>query len=296
MRGSLALAAAAAFALASFPPPAAAVLATGASVRMRVADDDTWAPQANLRVRNRGTSMISGAGVSVFAENERGAPLWTGTVDVPPRRTAALSVRIPLEQDATTLVAVLDPPPSDTRPEDDVSRVAMRLRGRAARAVVGRSVHLAWCASCHGDGAAGGTGPSIVGASAGDVLRAAAGGGDHAFPWLSRTDARALAAFLSDPAGVDLPPPLPDPPPGGWPGYAADVLPAFETYCLSCHGGPAPTAPVRLDTYDSAAARAEQERNRVVSGSMPKGQPLSSSERQALVTLLDDWITGGLRE
>jgi len=276
---------------------AAAALAGGArpaddvSVRISLADAATAGPLARLTVRNRGTNPQAGIAVAVFAESETGVPLWSGTVDLPPGGSALLRQRVFLDQDATVLVATATlQGAADARPENDADRAPLGRRTR--HALVGRSIHLARCASCHGDDAAGGSAPPTVGARSKAILLEAAAGGDHDFPWLSGGDARNLGAFLRDPAAVVLPPPLPTPPPGGWPTYAGAVKPLLDDRCVSCHRAARASGGVRLDDLAHASANARRSLFQVKSGRMPQGgKRFDPSE----IAILQGWIDGGRR-
>jgi mono/diheme cytochrome c family protein len=158
--------------------------------------------------------------------------------------------------------------------------------------VVGRSLHLARCAACHGVDAAGGSGPSIVGATSKSVLLKAAAGGDHDFPWLSKADAKVLGFFLKNPGGAILPPSLPTPPAGGWPTYSGAVKALLDARCVSCHGPSLVSGGVRLDNVTGATANARRALLDVKIGRMPQGgKALDASE----IGLIEDWITGGRR-
>jgi mono/diheme cytochrome c family protein len=231
--------------------------------------------------------------VKVFAENETGLELWSGTVDLPPGKSVRLAQRVWLDADTTTLVATATlEGVADEDPTDNQSRGGLGLRGRAALVLVGRSLHLARCAACHGDDAAGGSGPSIVGATGKEILLKAAAGGDHDVPWLSRRDARDLGLFLRDPGGAILPPPLPTPPPGGWPTYTGSVKTLLDARCISCHGAFQANGGVRLDSYKSASANARRALYDARIGKMPQGGKRFTPTE---VALLQDWIDGGRR-
>jgi mono/diheme cytochrome c family protein len=263
------------------------------SIRMKVSDGATAGPLASLTVKNLGTSPQNGVAIRIHAENETGPELWAGTVDVPAGRSVKLAQRIWLDVDTTTLVATATlAGKADQDPTDNAARAGLGLRGKAALVLVGRSLHVARCASCHGADGAGGSGPSVVGATSKAVLLKAAAGGDHDFPWLSKADAKDLGFFLKDPAGVVMPPPLPTPPEGGWPTYAGSVQALLDDRCVRCHGPGLASAGIRLDTYDGAARNARRALYSVKVGRMPQGGGrLDAAE----IGLIEDWITGGRR-
>ena len=92
-----------------------------------------------------------------------------------------------------------------------------------------------------------------------------------------------------------MPPDLPTPPPGGWPGFAQDVLPLMDAHCTNCHGPSLAYAGVRLDTYAGTVKQIARAKADLVSGKMPQGGNMNSSVRQAFVQTLADWISGGKR-
>jgi mono/diheme cytochrome c family protein len=285
-------AAVAAVATASF---AAVKPANDVGVKMKVKDATTAGPLAEITLKNQGTVDQNGVTVTVYAENENGGlVLWTGAVDLPAKKSTKVAQRIWLDQDTTVLVARAELAATpDEHPVDDAARGALGLKGKPALALVGRSIHLAACASCHGQDAGGGAAPAIVGATSKAVLGKVAAGGDHDFPWLSKADAKNLSIFLKNPAGTVLPPPLPPTPPGGWPGFAAKVLPIYQDRCTNCHGGGRAEAGIRLHTYAGASKTARRSLFAVKAGTMPQGgKKLDPPEIQTI----QDWITGGLRE
>ncbi len=294
MKGIALAAAAAALLLAGAPAPAAAKLPNDVSIKMKVSAGNTVSPLAKLTVKNLGTNAQNGVQVAVFAENEAGLRLWSGTVDLPPGKSAVLLAHCFLDQDTTALVAVASPAGvQDGDPTDNIARAGLGLTGKAALAIVGRSIHLAHCASCHGQGAAGlGGAPSIVGAAPAIILAKAAAGGNHAFSWLSKTDAKNTALFLKNPAGVVMPPPLPPAPPGGWPTYQGSVKALLDAKCASCHGPALASSGVLLDTYAGAAANSARALIAMQLGLMPKG---SGKLPDADIQAMRDWITGGMR-
>jgi mono/diheme cytochrome c family protein len=294
MRGIAFAAAAAAVVLAGAPAPAATKLPNDVSIKMKVTAGNTVSPLAKLTVKNLGTSTQNGVQVKVFAENEAGLQLWSGAVDLPPGKSAVLLAHCFLDQDTTTLVAVASPAGAqDGDPTDNIARAGLGLAGKAALAIVGRSIHLAHCASCHGQGGAGlGGAPSIVGAASTTILAKAAAGGNHAVPWLSKTDAKNLSTFLKDPAGVVMPPSLPPAPQGGWPTYQGSVKTLLDAKCVGCHGPLLATAGVFLDTYSGAVGNATRALLAMQLGLMPKsGGKLPAADIQ----VVQDWITGGMR-
>lgn len=262
-------------------------------IKMKLADTTTVGPLATLTVKNIGTSPQNGVLVKVFAENETGLELWSGTVDVLPGKSVKLAQRVWLDVDTTALVATatLAGAP-DEDPTDNAARGCLGLKGKAALVVVGRSIHLARCASCHGTDAAGGSAPSVVGATSKAVLAKVAAGGDHDFPWLSRTDAKVLGFFYRNPAGVLLPPALPEPPAGGWPTYAGSVKALLDDRCINCHGQGLVSGGVRLNTYEGASGNAKRSLYDVKTGKMPQGTKRFTADE---VGLLEDWINGGRR-
>jgi mono/diheme cytochrome c family protein len=282
-----------AVALASPPVQAVVKLPDDVSIRMKLSDTATVGPRATLTVKNVGTNTQNGVTVRVFAESELGLELWSGTVDVLPGKSAVVTQRVWLDEDTTTLVATatLAGVP-DQDPSDNAARGGLGLKGRSAKVIVGRAVHLAHCASCHGTEAAGGSGPAIVGATWKTVLARAAAGGDHDFPWMSKTDAKNLGLFLKDPAGVVMPPPLPTPPVGGWPTYAGSVKALLDDRCVNCHGPSQVSAGIRLDNYNGASNNARRALASVKLGKMPKGTKRFTA---AEIGLIADWISGGSR-
>jgi len=262
-------------------------------IKMKLTDTTTVGPLAALTVKNLGTNAQNGVVVKVFAENETGLELWSGTVDVLPGKSVRLAQRVWLDADTTTLVATatLAGAP-DQDPSDNQARAGLGLKGKAALVVVGRSIHLARCASCHGDDAAGGSGPSLVGATSKAILLKAATGGAHEFPWMSKADAKVLGFFLKNPGGAVLPPSLPTPPVGGWPTYSGAVKPLLDARCIACHGPSLVSAGVRLDTVNGATANAKRALFDVKIGKMPQGGKRFDA---AEIGLLQDWITGGRR-
>jgi mono/diheme cytochrome c family protein len=262
-------------------------------IKMKLSDTTTVGPLATLSVKNLGTSTQNGVVVKVFAESEWGLELWSGTVDVLPGKTAKLAQRVWLDVDTTTLVATAAlAGAADQDPTDNSARGGLGLKGKPALVVVGRAIHLAQCASCHGTSAAGGSGPAVVGATSKTILGKVAAGGAHAFPWLSKTDAKVLGFFLKNPPGVVMPPSLPTPPVGGWPTYAGSVKPLLDARCVNCHGPGLVSAGVRLDTYNGASANAKRSILDVKTGKMPQGGKRFDATE---IGLLEDWITGGRR-
>src|SRR5688572_31023747 len=149
--------------------------ANDVGIKLKIGDATTAGPLAVITVRNLGTNAQNGVVVKVFAENELGDPMWSGTVDVLPGKSAVLSQRVWLDVDTTALVATATlAGAEDADPTDNAARGGLGLKGKPALVVVGRSIHLAHCASCHGTDAAGGSGPSLVGASSKTVLATAA--------------------------------------------------------------------------------------------------------------------------
>lgn len=267
--------------------------ANDVSIRMKLADAGTAGPLAALTLKNAGTVSQSGIVVKVFAESETGFEMWSGTVDLLPGKSVKLSQRVWLDQDTTTLVATAAlSGAADERPTDNAARAALGLKGKAGLVLVGRSIHLARCSSCHGDAGEGGSGPSLVGATSKTIAATMAGGGDHDFPWLSKTDAKNLGFFFRNPSGALLPPALPTPPAGGWPTYSGAVKALLDDRCIKCHGSGQMSAGIRLDTYSGASTGAKRALFAVKIGSMPQGGKRFSPTE---IGLLDDWITGGRR-
>ncbi len=264
-------------------------------VKMKLSATDTVAPIAKIKVKNKGTATQAGVLVRVLAENGEGAELFSETITLAGGQSASLTGRIYLDVDTTCLVAVVEPTAgADQVPTDNLSRGPVGLKGAAGSALVGRATFLASCASCHGTAAGGvGDAPSVVGATSKTLLTTMAAGGNHSFPWFSKTDAKTVGAFLKNPAGVVMPPSLPTPPEGGWPTYAdGGVKALLDARCVECHGGGRVEAAVWLSTYDSASKMANRSLAAVKKGSMPQGgKHFDSGE----IGLLQNWITGGLR-
>ena len=272
---------------------AAAKPANDVSIKLKVADSGTAGPLANLTLKNMGTSAQSGVVVRVFAESESGLELWSGTVDLLPGKSARLAQRVWLNEDTTALVATatLAGAP-DEDPTDNSARAGLGLKGKAALVVVGRAIHLGHCASCHGEGAEGGSGPSLVGTSSASILATMSAGGVHDAPWLSKSDAKSLGLFLRNPSAVVLPPPLPTAPPGGWPTYSGAVETLLDDRCVKCHGPTLASAGVRLDTYAGASASAKRVLYDVKTGRMPQGGKRFGADE---ISLIENWIQGGRR-
>lgn len=272
---------------------AAAKPANDVSIKMKLSDTTTVGPLATLSVKNLGTNSQNGVTVTIHAESEKGLELWSGTVDVLPGKTVKLAQRVWLDVDTTTLIAVATlNGVSDEDPTDNCARGYLGLKGKAGLVVVGRAVHLAHCASCHGADAGGGSGPTLVGATSKAVLARIALGGSHDFPWLSKTDAKNLGFFYKNPAGVILPPSLPAPPLGGWPTYSGSVKPLLDDRCINCHGPALVNAGVRLDTYSGASGNAKKSLLDVKIGKMPQGGKRFDATE---IALIENWITGGRR-
>jgi mono/diheme cytochrome c family protein len=292
-RVSIAAAAAAALSLAAVSSPAAVKIPDDVAVKLKVSEGSGNAPLAKITVKNQWTSPQNGVTVTVTAEDEAGPVLWSGTVDLAPGKSAVLSQRIWLDEAATVLVARSQPSGGpDMHPADDVARAGLGRPGKPALLLVGRSIHLAHCASCHGQGAAGGSAPSLLGMSSKAIAAKAAAGGTHAFPWLSPADAKDLSLFFKDPSAVVMPPALPAPPPGGWPAYEAGVKALLDSRCISCHGPSLASGGIRLDTLAGARKTASRALVAVKLGRMPQGgKPLAAAE----IGLFKDWIDGGMR-
>jgi uncharacterized membrane protein len=62
--------------------------------------------------------------------------------------------------------------------------------------------------------------------------------------------------------------------------YSADVAPLISNYCSGCHS--------QYSTYAKLSASASQVRSVIVSGSMPKGTTLSSTQKDAIVCWIDN--------
>jgi mono/diheme cytochrome c family protein len=262
------------------------------AVKLKVSGGTTWGPVARISVKNQGTASQSGALLRVYAEHEGTTPLWSGTVDLAPGRSVVVSEPIWLESEASVLVADVVPAGSpDEHPADDAARAGLGKPGRPALVLVGRSVHLADCASCHGADAAGGTAPTLVGATSKEILARAAAGGDHAFPRLSKADAKNLSLFYKDPAAAVLPT-LPEPPVGGWPTYEGSVKALLDDRCVNCHGPAIANRHIRLDTYAGAYRSASRSLVSVKLGRMPRSSKNFTAEETAL---LSNWILGGKR-
>lgn len=277
-------------AVAAFPfaaeaksPPAA----NDVSITMKVSGGDTVGPLATLKVKNAGTAAQTGVFLRILAESESGLELWSGTVDLLPRKSAAIQARVYLDQDTTCLVATAAPAAAeDEHPENNAARAALGVKGKAAGPLVGRAIHLAHCASCHPDAGAfaGTTAPEVL-AGANDPSR----GIGIAF---NATDAKNLFGFYRDPEGVVLPPPLPEAPAGGWPTYEGTVKAIFDDRCVNCHGPRKAEAGVWLNTYTAAAKASRKSLGAIRSGRMPQTGPHLAQEQ---VQAIEDWITGGLR-
>jgi mono/diheme cytochrome c family protein len=264
-------------------------------VTMKLSATNTVAPIAKIKVKNKGTATQAGVIVRVLSENGGGQELYSETVTLAGGQSASLTARIYLDAAITCLVATADPTAgADQVPTDNIARAPMGLKGAAGSALVGRSTFLASCASCHGSAAGGiGDAPSLVGASSSTLLAKTAAGGNHDFPWFSKNDGKSVSTFLKNPAGVQMPPALPTPPPGGWPAYQnGGVKDLLDARCIECHGNGRVEAAVWLNTYVAASKMAPRSLAAVKRGSMPQtGKHFTAEE----IALLQNWITGGLR-
>lgn len=74
--------------------------------------------------------------------------------------------------------------------------------------------------------------------------------------------------------------------------YTNDIKDLLDTNCIGCHGGDHPTAGIKLDTYTSAKANANAANEKIQSGQMPPGGPLSAEEK----ALFQNWLDDGLLE
>lgn len=265
------------------------------SVKMKIASGNTLGPVAKLKLKNKGTASQTGVVIRIYGENENGPELWTGTVDIPARKSAKVDAQVFLDQDTTALCAEVELDGNqDEVPSDNVARGGLGLKGKAAKVLAGRSAWTAMCASCHGEAAGGGDGgPAVAGATSSVLLRTIASGGDHDFPTFSKTDAKNVGLFLKDPANVTMPPPLPEPPEGGWPTYESGGVKALlDARCVRCHGPGRTEAGVWLSTFDSASKASSRALAAVKKGTMPQEDKRFTADE---IALLQDWITGGRR-
>lgn len=67
---------------------------------------------------------------------------------------------------------------------------------------------------------------------------------------------------------------------GGAKSYAGDVAPLIQSYCAGCHN--------EYSTYAGLSASATQVRSEIVSGRMPEGTTLSSTQKDAIVCWIDN--------
>jgi len=96
--------------------------------------------------------------------------------------------------------------------------------------------------------------------------------------------ASALACFTQAPGcPSDLPASCPS---SGAPSYSAVVAPILAQRCVSCHSPGGIEANSPLDSYDAVYARRGSVLNQVYACMMPQDAPLSSADRQALMTWL----------
>ena len=264
------------------------------SISMKAVDIATAGPVAKIKVSNRGTNAQLGVVVRLYAnEDHGGAELWSGTVDVPPRKSVRLVQQVwvdgPVE--ALCATATLAGAVADERPGDNTARVGLISKGKTGISFAGREAWSAHCASCHGTLADGGAGPMLVGFRSKDLRLKAATGGDHDFPWLGAADGRSFQTFLRSPATVPDPD-YPVPPPGGWPTYAGNVKAILDDRCVNCHGGALAESGIRLHTYEAASNSARRALFAIRSGQMPPG---GRNVPAAEVQVLADWIEGGRR-
>jgi mono/diheme cytochrome c family protein len=264
------------------------------SISMKLGEIATAGPVAKIKVSNRGTLPQTGVAVRVYAnEDHGGTELWNGTVDVPPGKSVRLVQQVwvdgPVE--ALCATATLAGAGVDERPGDNTARAGLVERGRVGIAFAGREAWSAHCASCHGTLADGGAGPALVGTRSKELRLKAATGGDHDFPWFGAADGRTFQTFLRSPATLPDPD-YPVPPPGGWPGYAANVKPILDGRCVNCHGGGLAEHGVRLHTYEAASQWARRALFSIRSGQMPPGGRNVPADE---VQVLADWIEGGRR-
>lgn len=256
------------------------------SITMKVAGGDTVGPLCTLKVKNAGTSPQNGVVLKIHAESENGVELWSGTVDLAAKKTGSVQARVYLDATTTCLVATATLPAAvDEHPDDNAARVALVVKGKAAGALIGRAIHLGFCAACHDTAYFTGKTTTQILTGANDPAR----GMGVVF---NATDVKNLCAFYLDPAGVILPPSLPAPPVGGWPTYAGSVKALLDDRCVNCHGPSLAQAGVWLNTYTAATKASGRVLVDVKSGKMPQTGPRFT---QTEVALLQDWITGGLR-
>ncbi len=277
------------------PAGAAPQAARDCALKMKVSNGESLGPVLKISVKNRGTADVSGAVVSVRANDESGAVLWSQTTDLPVHAGGKFEAHVFPPEDCLVLVATVTLAGGpDERPGDNSARAAVLVKPAAGHAFVGRALYQWNCASCHGVDATGGSGPSLVGAKSKTILLRAADGGDddHFAPWMSRTDAADLARYLRAPGAVPEPPTPPPAPAGGWPGFEADVRPVFDDYCGACHFGRGYRGGVLLDNYRGASRSAARSIYAIKSGSMPQGGRRVKSED---LQTLQDWIAGGRR-
>lgn len=75
--------------------------------------------------------------------------------------------------------------------------------------------------------------------------------------------------------------------------YSEDIEPIMTNYCITCHGGAAPSAGIDLGTYQNVKYQTEQgvlnQRMNNVANPMPPSGILSANDR----ALMEKWITDG---
>ncbi|HXJ21450.1 MAG TPA: c-type cytochrome domain-containing protein [Polyangia bacterium] len=80
--------------------------------------------------------------------------------------------------------------------------------------------------------------------------------------------------------GVVTPPPAAPPPSAPPPGFAKDVAPILDRWCVSCHGEKEAQAGLRLDSYE-AILKGGDDGPVVVPGDVEQSQLLAQVERRA---------------
>lgn len=62
--------------------------------------------------------------------------------------------------------------------------------------------------------------------------------------------------------------------------YSSDVKPLIESYCAGCHSN--------YSSYSQLSASRNSVRSMIVSGSMPRGNSLTASQKNAIVCWIDN--------
>jgi hypothetical protein len=74
--------------------------------------------------------------------------------------------------------------------------------------------------------------------------------------------------------------------------YTSDIKDLLDTNCVGCHKAGHASGGIQLDTYTTAKSNANAANEKIQSGQMPPGGPLSAGEK----ALFQDWLDDGLLE